>query len=134
MENYSPHTLEGLPNSFAVNQITSTLDGELWIDVYPRNKGPRPISRIVFPSYDAYRVINESYRLVMLDCDNIKPKENQVYTALNSRWLNWLEKESYETQDIEMLHHYLILEPEYTIEVISYDKPTVNLISDCRET
>ncbi|WP_194435574.1 hypothetical protein [Vibrio fluminensis] len=86
---------------------------------------PRKL-RIKFDAFIAYRNIDESYRLRLLEQN--QNREVSLFIVESSYWLDWLQKESHGYYEDRKVVHYLIMSMNDCIDVLSEFEPDIEIV------
>lgn len=84
----------------------------------------KPVARLLFRNFVAYRNINESFRTKTW-ASAPRELDGSLFELENSAWLEWLRKESSGVLDEFQVSHYAIYTNDDCLDIISQTPPAV---------
>lgn len=111
---------------FEILRSEQRFDGSSWMYLNLDSTKKDPSHAICIPSFEAHRVSNESYTLLLNDQWNEEVPGKQVVQVFNSDWIKEIERQSFEgilKHNQLNAVHYIIADSEWVYEFISYDEP-----------
>ena len=111
---------------FKIQKVEHREGGSVWLYLYPEDSKRDSRLAICIPEYEAMRVCNESYTLLLNGqwLDEVPGK--QIVRVSDSDWIKEIEQQSFEGSLMikqQSAVHYIIADLEWVYEFISYDEP-----------
>ena len=85
---------------------------------------------ILFDTVISYRSADEGSRIDFLKkCSNGFLGEKIIIKVINSNYVSWFMDECYSIHDEGELNHYMILTTDNIVDVLTYEKPQISILS-----
>ncbi|MEM9557060.1 MAG: hypothetical protein AAGC60_22570 [Acidobacteriota bacterium] len=123
---YKPWELKhALPDRLILDALYDDFEG---FRLLLRSYEPiQQVLRVRFPDHLAYRNTNESERLRTWSRYRDAARCG-IFQVENSRWLEWIGIESFETLKLDELRHFAVHSVEDCVDVITYSDPIVEIL------
>ena len=114
---------ENLPDKFYLNQLVHE-KGQLRILFKELDLQSQEQLSVIFKSYLAYRIVQESGRLKSLENDDLKSFKKTT----ESEFISWFKEEALGIYDDQELTHYVIVNLDNIVDIISEFPPFVEWV------
>lgn len=95
------------------------------LKVLLKDYNSKSLCTVKFSNVVLVRVSDESYRLKSLNSYPLNDS-NMLHQIHDKSLISWLIEECYDSYEFKNLKHFVFLDSETIIDVITYDSPTIN--------
>jgi hypothetical protein len=105
--------------------VNSVLHKNSKLKVDLKDYNSKSICTVKFSNVVLVRVSDESYRLKSLDSYPLSDS-NMLHQIYDNSLISWLIEECFDSYEFKHIKHFVFLDSETIIDVITYDSPTIN--------
>lgn len=119
-----------LPEDIAILRLELG-DHGLLVEIGPERENTILLT-ILFSRVEAFRSINESYRLRLWESEERPDPTMSTFVVEDSLWVRWLQEESRGVLDPERVTHYSIQTTEECLDVVTRGVPQIIMLTKRR--